>query len=188
MVDTGDIPKQKNPKEENMKRRSKLIVAGSVCAVLLGGVLAGSMAVQAWGPARWAGGGFHRCGFHPGFGDGKGMVDFIIWRMDETAKDLDLTSLQKEKYDKLRAGVKSHAAGVMEGHMTLREAIHTEIAKDVPDVAVVAPKLKNAIGVISADMQDNIDLFAAFYGSLDNNQKKKLVAGIRERMERHGHH
>jgi len=37
-------------------------------------------------------------------------------------------------------------------------------------------------------MQDNIDLFTAFYGSLDTNQKKKVVAGIQERMAAHGHY
>jgi hypothetical protein len=170
-----------------MEKKRGLIIAGSVAAVLIGGVLAGSMAAQAWGPARWAGGGFHRCGFHPGFGDGKGMVDFIIWRMDETVKDLNLTSPQKEEYDKLRAGIKSRAAGAVEGHMVLREDIHKEMAKDVPDVAAVAPKLKNEIGAISAGMQDNIDLFTAFYGSLDNSQKKKVAASIQERMKYRGH-
>lgn len=113
------------------------------------------------------------------------MIDFVMWRMDETAKELNLTTAQKEKYDKLRTGVKSHADGAIEGHMTLKEDIRTEIAKDVPEVAAVAPKLKKAITVLSADMQDNIDLFTAFYGSLDANQKKKLMAGIKERMEEH---
>jgi hypothetical protein len=168
-----------------MKRKKGLIIGGIAGAILLGGVLAGSMAIQAWGPGKWMDGGFHRCGFHPGFKSGKGMIDFVIWRMDETAKELNLNAAQKERYDKLRAGIKSHAAGAMEGHVALREDIRAEMSKDVPEVAVTAPKLKNAINVVSDGLKNNIDLFTAFYGSLDNNQKKKLMAGVKERMEEH---
>jgi len=114
------------------------------------------------------------------------MVDFLIWRMDETVKDLSLNAAQKEKYDRLRTGIKSHVGAAADSHMLLREEIHAEMSKDVPEVAAVAPRLKNAITGLSADMQDNIDLFTAFYGSLDANQKKKVVAGIQERMASHG--
>ena len=116
------------------------------------------------------------------------MVDFVVWRMDETVKDLNLNTAQKEKYDRLRTGIKSHVSAAAENHMLLRDEIHTEMTKDVPDVGAVAPRLKNAITGLSADMQDNIDLFTAFYGSLDTNQKKKVVAGIQERMAAHGHY
>jgi len=35
-------------------------------------------------------------------------------------------------------------------------------------------------------MQIDLDLIAAFYGSLDNTQKQKVVSGIREKMARKG--
>ena len=102
------------------------------------------------------------------------------------AKELNLTAAQREKLDRLQGNIKSHMADVMNDRLGLREDIRGEMEKDVPDVAALVPKVKTAIQGMSDKMQDNIDLFAAFYDSLDNNQKKKLASRIRERIEKHG--
>jgi hypothetical protein len=172
-------------RRQEMKRRNVIIVGSVAGAVLLAAVLVGSVGARAWGSGR----GFHGCGWgHPGFGGGKGVAEFVVWRMDKAVKDLNLTPVQKEKYDKLRSGITSHMAEAAKEHWALREEVHGEMAKDVPDIAVVAPKLKKAINDISMDLQGNIDLVTAFYGSLNDTQKKKLVADIHDRMERRGHH
>jgi hypothetical protein len=59
------------------------------------------------------------------------------------------------------------------------------MAKDNPDVAVMTGRMKTKIGDVSGAMQKNLDLFTAFYESLDGKQKKQVMADIRERMGRH---
>jgi hypothetical protein len=167
-----------------MNRKKGFIVAGISVAAVLVIVLVGSMVAQAWGPARWAGGGFHHCGWgHPGLGGGKTMMDFVLWRMDDTTKGLNLTPTQKEKYDKLRSSLTSHGAIMTEEHKALRADVHAEMTKEIPDIAMVTPKLKKAISDISMDIQANIDLVTDFYGSLDNSQKKKVMSSIKDKME-----
>lgn len=46
--------------------------------------------------------------------------------------------------------------------------------------------MKKKIQDISGIMQTDLDLIAAFYGSLDNAQKQKVMSAIRERMAAHG--
>jgi periplasmic protein CpxP/Spy len=168
--------------EDDMTRKRGFMVAGIVVAALLVTILAGSMVAQAVGP-KWAGG-FHRCGWgHHGGPGGKTMVDFALWKMDETVKGLNLTSTQKEKYDKLRDNVKSHGVQAVEEHKALRNEMHAEMVKDVPDLAAVAPKLKTAVGAMSGEVQNNIDLIVDFYASLDNSQKKKVMSTVKDRME-----
>jgi Spy/CpxP family protein refolding chaperone len=168
-----------------MKRKKGFIILGATVLVAL--IVAGSLAVEARGSGRWAGG-FHGrgCGgwFHGGPRGGKAGADFIVWRLDEMAKDLNLAPPQKEKFDALRTGVKSRIGVVMEDHIALRKEIRGEMEKDVPDIAAIAPKVKKSISEMSADVQTNIDLFTAFYGSLDNQQKKKLADMFHKRMKR----
>jgi hypothetical protein len=166
-----------------MKRKKSFIVAGIIVAAFLVTVLAGSMVAQAWGPAKWAGG-FRHCGWHhPGSGGGKTMIDFALWKMDGTVKDLNLTPPQKEKYDRLREIIKTQGTAAVEDHKALRNEVHAEMEKEIPDIAVLAPKLKDEISHMSIDIQHNIDLITEFYGSLDSNQKKKVVSSIKDKME-----
>jgi hypothetical protein len=46
--------------------------------------------------------------------------------------------------------------------------------------------IKKKIQDVSGIMQSDLDLIAAFYGSLDNEQKQRVVRGIRERMAARG--
>jgi hypothetical protein len=166
-----------------MKVKRSFLIAGG--AVLLAGMVGGGMAVEAWGSGR-AGGGFCGHGWsHHGRG-GKDMAEFMTWRMEKMAKELNLTAPQKEKLDRLQNNIKSHVGDVMNDRLGLRQDVHSEMEKDVPDVGALVPKVKTAIQGMSDKMQENVDLFAAFYDSLDNNQKRKLASHVRERMERHG--
>jgi hypothetical protein len=169
-----------------MKTKKRFVIVGGIALIF--SVLAGSMVVEAWGHGRCFGRDFHEgpCGgaFHRGFGGGKDMPDFIIRRMDKKVKDLNLNATQKEKYDKLRTGIKSRLVEATEGHKALREEICVEMTKEIPDIDILAPKLKAAMNSISVTVQDSIDLFVAFNASLDKDQKKQLANGFKERMAR----
>jgi len=162
-----------------MKTKKRVMVIG---AILLGVVLAGSAVVEAWGPGTWwgRGGGFPGS-FRPGFGGRRNIQDFVLFRMDEMANNLNLTAAQRGKYDELRAGVKARLSEAADNRLALRKTLRAEMAKEPPDVEALVEKIKANIRETSAARQRNLDLFTAFYASLDNNQKKQLLREIRER-------
>lgn len=111
----------------------------------------------------------------------------MMWRMDKMADELKLNAGQKEKFGKLRTGIQSHVGEAMKDRSGLRDEIRAEMGKEIPDVTDVSRKAKKAIQGMSVSIQESMDLFAAFYTSLDNDQKKKVAGAIQERMARHEH-
>jgi hypothetical protein len=162
-----------------MKTKKRFMVVGGI---ILGMLLSGAAAVEAWGPGGWRG-----CGgwFHHGFHGGKDMPDAVLRHMDKKVGELNLTAAQKVKYDELRASIKTHLSEAVEDHKALRESLYGEMAKEVPDVAVLVEKMKVKVQDVSTIMQKNMNLAAAFYGSLDDNQKKQVVSEIKKRMAKH---
>ena len=121
-------------------------------------------------------------GFHHGPWGGKDMSDFVLKRLDSKMEELNLTPVQKEKYNELRTNIKIHLSEAKEDRKKFKETIRAEMTKDTPDVAGLTETMKKKIQDVSGIMQADLDLIASFYGSLDNAQKQKVVSGIRERM------
>jgi len=157
-----------------MKIRKRFVVFGGITLLLM--VLVG-------------------CGLHHGpWGNGlhfrswndKNMPDVILQRLDNKVDDLKLTSVQREKYNELRAGLKTHFSEAKEDRKKFKEVVRSEMAKETPDVAGLMETMKKKVGDMSTIIQNDLDLFAAFYGSLDSIQKQKVVKGIREKMDGYG--
>ncbi len=167
-------------------RKRFMVIGGIVLLVVLGGV--GVFA--AWGPGRWSGCGPHfgPCGrgFHHGPWNRGEMAEFALWKLDNKIQDLSLTPLQKEKYGELRKSIRGHFFSAKEERERLRKAFREEIAKETPDVVSLTKTMKKKIHDVSGIMQADLDLIAAFYGTLDNAQKQKMMAGIREKMAGRG--
>ena len=113
---------------------------------------------------------------------GGDMPGFMLKRLDRKVKDLNLTPDQQAKYDELRAQLKERLQAAKEDRLKFREVLRNELAKESPDTAVLTAMVKKKVEGISASVQDGIDLFADFYSTLDENQKQKVLAGIRKRM------
>ena len=123
------------------------------------------------------GGGFHRC--HGFDGD---MPGFVLKRLDGKIEKLNLTPAQKIKHDELRAHFKEHLLAAKEDKKELREIVRNELAKESPDVAALNAMMKKKIEGVSGALQNDLDLLASFYSTLDKGQKQQVMAGIRERM------
>ncbi len=146
-------------------------IGGTVAIIMVFAVLA----IAEAGCTRFGGGPFHRwCD--------RGMPDRMLKRMDSKAKELNLTPVQQAKYDELRTHVKEQLLAVKEDRRQFREIAHTELAKDAPDIAALNAMMKKKIEAGSVALQNDVDLFAAFYSILDKGQQQKVVAGIRKRM------
>jgi hypothetical protein len=123
------------------------------------------------------GGGFHRC---RGF-DGD-MPGFVLKRLDGKIEKLNLTPAQKTKYDELRAHLKEQLLAAKEDRKKFRETVRNELTKESPDVAVLNAMMKKKIEGVSGALQNDLDLLASFYSTLDEGQKQQVMAGIRKRM------
>jgi hypothetical protein len=170
-----------------MKIRKRFMVIGGIVLLV---VLAGFGAFAAWGPGGWSGcgpsfGPWGR-GFHHGPFSRGDMHEFVLWKLDSKIEELKLTPIQKAKYGELRTSINGHFSAAKEERKRLREVFRAEMAKEAPDVAGLTKTMKKKIQDISGIMQSDLDLIAAFYGSLDNEQKQKVVSGIREKMAGRG--
>jgi Spy/CpxP family protein refolding chaperone len=170
-----------------MKTRKKkyFIISGIVLFIM---ILTGVGLVAAWGPGRCFDRGFHPGfhgrGFHPGFHN-KDFSDFILWRLDKKMEDLNLTDVQKEKFEKIKGKIEAQLKAGIDDRKRVIEEFHTEINKENPDVKALAEKVKKKMEEISEFMDENLDLIVEFYETLDDTQKNKILDSIRERMEHH---
>ncbi len=159
------------------KGKKYFIVGGIVLAIVL---VMGLELVAARGPCR----GFHR-GFHPGFHP-KDVSEFILWRLDKGVEGLNLSEAQKGKYDKMKEKLERRFKEHRDGRKRWTKELQTAMSKEDPDGRVVAESIKKGIERFSGFMEGNVDLLAEFYGTLDQVQKEKIVAAIREKMIRCG--
>ncbi len=169
-----------------MKTRNKILIGSGVIFLIM--LIAGYGFVSARGPWCDSGRGFyprfHNKGFHSGF-HGKDMADFMLWRMDKKAEELNLTDIQKVKYEELKNNLKTHLSEGLSDHQRFIEGFHTEMAKEDPNVVLLAESIKAKINEMSGFMNENLDLLVEFFETLDDTQKRMIIDEIKERMENH---
>lgn len=153
-----------------MKIKKRFVVFGGI-ALLLTILVSCGLHCGPWGK-----------GFHSRPWDDRNMPDSILQRLDSKVDDLKLTPVQKEKYNELRISLKTHFSEAKVDRKKFKEVIGSEMAKDTPDMTGLMETMKKKIQDVSVIMQNDLDLFAAFYGSLDSMQKQKVMKGIREKM------
>lgn len=169
-----------------MKTRNKVFIGSGIGLLLL--LLAGIGLVSAYGP--WGdscpnfGPRFRDRGFFPG-GHSKDRADFILWRMDKKAKELNLTSAQKAKYEVLKGNIMAHFSEHQQDHKKMKDRFRTEMGKDDPNMKHLSESLKTKVKEMSGFVNKNLDLLVEFYESLDSNQKRLINDEIRERMKIH---
>ncbi len=169
-----------------MKKRNKVLFGSGMILLLM--LLAGIGLVSAYGP--WGGScpgfgpRFQDRGFFPG-GHNKDRADFILWRMDKMAKELNLTSAQKAKYEVLKGNIKTHFTEGRNDRQKMKDQFRTEMSKEDPNIKNLAETMKTKTKHLSGFMNENLDLLVDFYESLDSSQKRLINDEIRERMKFH---
>jgi hypothetical protein len=170
-----------------MKTRNKVIIGSGV--LFLFSLIAGYGLVigSPWGdPGGKFGPPFAGRGFHAGFHQ-KEVAEFILWRMDKTARKLNLTAEQKVKYEGLKSNITSRMSAGFEERQQMRARFLEEMNKENPDVQGLVEIAKTRINDFSGFLSKNLDLIADFYDSLNVDQKRLLNTEIRERMAAHHH-
>jgi hypothetical protein len=177
---------QNEERSQKMKKRNKVFIGSGIILLLL--LFAGFGLVSAYGPwsesCRGFGPRFHDRGFFPG-GHSKDRTDFILWRMDKKAMELNLTSVQKAKYEVIKENLKNHFTESLSERQRLKAQVQTEMSKENPNIKNLAESMKGKIKEKPGFVNKNLDLLVDFYDSLDSNQKRLINEEIRERMKTH---
>jgi len=159
-----------------MEKRKKYFVGSSVVLFIM--LLAGFGLLEGCAPCR----GFHR-GFHPGFHN-KDFSEHILRRLDKRVEALNLSEAQKEKYKQIRGKLETRLKEHMNDRRRWMEEIQTEMKKEEPDVKALSESIKKRMKRFPDFMEGNLDLFVEFYGTLDKEQKDKILSTIRKKMKR----
>ncbi len=159
-----------------MKTRKRYFVVGGIVFIVM--LLAVFGLVAARGPCR----GFEG-GFNPGLHQ-KEFLNFVLWRLDKGVEELNLSEAQRGKYGELKAEIRTRLKERMDERKRWREELQAEMSKENPDVRVLSESVKQRIERFSGFMEGNLNLFVDFYQSLDQQQKGKVLAMIREKMKR----
>ena len=126
---------------------------------------------------------FHKRGMPPFIQ--KEVGNFIIWRMDKGFKTLEMSEAQQDQYDKFRSRLEKTIETGVETRMKFKKQAMLEFTKENPDLSVMAMEIKSHVEMMSSTLSKNLSLFADFYNTLDNGQKKKITETIKEKMEDH---
>jgi Spy/CpxP family protein refolding chaperone len=126
----------------------------------------------------------------PSFGFGRGhrhhgmMKEFIMYKIDKLAGDLNLSSAQQARWDTFKKDLESS----IEQRKGKREEIHNivkqELAKANPDFTKVTPLVHGQIDSTAQFAHDMVNRVNELFSDLSPEQKKKLSDKI---MEMHDH-
>ena len=164
---------------EKKKKKRVIVISGVVLLVVL---LAGFGIVTAGGMHRGFHPGFNGRSMHSGFHD-RDMSDFMLWRLDKGVEELNLSKEQKDQYTELRAKIEAAISDGKDIRTSLKNKIHSEFEKETPDLEFIAETLKGHMNEINGFIQENLDHFKEFYGTLEAEQKEQIIDEIKERME-----
>ena len=159
-----------------MGKRKKYFIVGSIVLLIM--LFTGFGLVAARGPYR----GFHG-GFHPGLHH-KDVSEFILWRLDKGVEGLNLSELQKGKYEEMKRKLEGRFKEHREDRKRWMEELQTAMNKEDPDVKVLSESIKKRMERFSDFMEGNLDLFVEFYENLDQEQKDRIMATVRKKMKR----
>lgn len=167
------------------KAKKRYLLAGGILILFI--AITGYGFVAAWGPcgerfSRSPKGDFHGRVFHHGLHD-RDLADFFLWRMDRRVKELGLSAAQQEKYHDIRSIIETHITQGMEDRKRTLETLRREILDENPDIRLITGTLKERLEEMTGSIEETLDLVAEFYESLDDAQRDKILAEVRERMD-----
>ena len=155
-----------------MGKRKKYFIVGSIVLLIALFTAFGLVACR----------GFHR-GFHPGFHD-KDVSELILLRLDKGVQGLNLSEAQKGKYEEMKGKLETRFKEHRNDRKRWMEELQMAMKKEDPDVKSLSESLKKRIERFSSFMEGNLDLFVEFYETLDQGQKEKIMATVREKTKR----
>ncbi|MGD9124394.1 MAG: Spy/CpxP family protein refolding chaperone, partial [Desulfarculaceae bacterium] len=109
---------------------------------------------------------------------------FVLSRMDERVKELNLSPEQQKKYEALRTEIKEQIQKRMQAQEKFLGQVKDQLYKDDPDLKTINNAVKQKLQEMSVVVGEGMDRFLEFYGLLDPEQKQKIIDTIRDRIDK----
>lgn len=158
-----------------MTKKKKIIISASVLITMVS-IFCFVMIAGAFGPK-----GFHKRGM-PHFMK-KEISEFVLWKLDKTAKDLNLDKTQQKNYNTFREGLEQTINTGLETKLDFKKQAWAEFDKDTPDLSSITTNLQSHIEQMSSKFSESLTLFNTFYNSLDASKKKQITDLIKEKHQ-----
>ncbi|MBW2618986.1 MAG: Spy/CpxP family protein refolding chaperone [Deltaproteobacteria bacterium] len=152
-----------------MKTKRGYFVVGGVVVLVVGLILAGWAVANEYSE-------FRSC-----FKKGPGC---ILERMDEGVEELNLTRSQRHKYEALKTELKTNLTDSRAKRREFLNRLKQEINTERPDLTAVANLIKSKMDEMSVHLGQGLDGFVEFYNVLDGDQQEKMIAHLREKIDR----
>lgn len=133
------------------------------------------------------------CGFAPDHGSGfcrKGpafmheeIADFIVWRLDNGAKQLSLSDQQQRLYDRFRENIRDAFETGIKARTVFRQKMTDASEANTPDLNSLALEARDQVEAVSRRISENLTAFSEFYASLDTHQKQTVADGLKKRLQ-----
>ena len=126
----------------------------------------------------------------PSFGFGRGhrhhgmMKEFIMYKVDKLAEDLNLNSAQQARWDTFKKDLETSIEQRKGKREEIHETVKKELAKDNPDLTKVTPLVHGQIDSTAQFAHDMVNRVNELFSDLSPEQKKILSDKI---MEMHDH-
>lgn len=126
----------------------------------------------------------------PSFGFGRGhrhhemMKDFIMYKIDRLAEDLNLNSTQQAQWDTFKKDLETSIEQNKGKRKEIHDIVKTELSKDNPDFTKVTPLVHGQIDSTAQFAHDIVNRTNELLSDLSPEQKKILTERI---MEMHDH-
>jgi Spy/CpxP family protein refolding chaperone len=113
------------------------------------------------------------------------MKDFMLYRIDKLADDLDLNAAQKAKWDLFKQDLVTNIDQRKDKRKEIHEIAQQELEKSNPDFTKITPMVHDQIDSTAQFAHDLVNRVNELLVDLSPEQKRKLSQRI---IEMHDHH
>ncbi len=113
------------------------------------------------------------------------MKDFVMYRIDKLADDLDLNASQQAKWDTFKKDLESSIEQRKDKRKEIHDVVKAELEKSNPDFTKITPMVHTQIDSTAQFAHDLVNRVNELLVDLTPEQKQKISERI---MELHDHH
>lgn len=125
-------------------------------------------------------------GFGPMHGRHDGMMkDFMFYRMDKLADDLQLNASQRARWDTFKRDLESSIDQRRDGRKEIHKIAEQELAKENPDFSKITPLVHGQIDTTAQFAHDTVNRVNELLSDLTPEQKQKIAQHLKEMHDRH---
>lgn len=119
---------------------------------------------------------------------GKWAKDFLIYKLDQVGKELNLDSAQQARMDTLKQDLSTMIETRQGKREEVHKLVHEELRKENPDIRKVQPLIDQQIDDMAQSAHQLVSRISDFYSELKPEQKQALNKILEDRFEHNDFH